>query len=147
MPIHFRRQTHHAKVMATVFIAIAIVSGCSQNKLDRVPVQGTVLFKEQPVANGEVRFVPIESTKGPVSIGAITEGKYTIDTNGGVPSGKYRVEIQILGQVKDPASSTQNASFTGAVRSIGPPVYDSPQSPLTAEIPGNNRGKLDFQIP
>lgn len=70
------------------------VAGCSKSGLDRVVVSGKVLYDGEPIPNGEIRFHPIEGTKGPISGGAIVNGEYVAKGHGGVPVGTYRVNIE-----------------------------------------------------
>ena len=132
--------------IATILVLLA-VCGCGKSSLDRVPVHGTVTFKGKPAADGDVRFIPIEGTKGPVSVGNIVAGEYSIDARGGVPTGKHRVEIRILGAAKRPVADTGILSTSGQIVDIGPPIYNSPQSPLRAEVPGENDGEFNFEVP
>ena len=73
-----------------------ILAGCG-GSLDIVPVHGTVKFNGRPIPDGQIRFVPIEDTKGPASTGNIVAGEYKIEARGGVPVGKHRIEIRVIG--------------------------------------------------
>lgn len=56
-------------------------------------VRGAITLDGSPVADGQIRYVPIEGTTGPVTIARITSGIYVCEAKGGVPVGKHRVEI------------------------------------------------------
>lgn len=145
MSVCFKQLAYGVATLAFLF-GMTIIVGCGGNGLNRSPVQGTVTFKGQPAASGEICFVPIEHTKGSVCTGNIVKGQYVINVaKGGVPAGKYRVEIRILGPAKN-VTDTEAGLISGAVSSIGPPIYDSPRSPLSVEIPNENSENLDFQI-
>ena len=75
-------------------LAILLLFGCgSGDEIDRVVVSGTVTFNSEPVADGQIRFVPTYGSKLPVSGSAISAGKYSVTMRGGVPVGKHRIEI------------------------------------------------------
>ena len=46
-----------------------------------------------PVEDGQIRYIPIEGTEGPITVAHISGGKYACNDKGGVPVGKHRVEI------------------------------------------------------
>jgi hypothetical protein len=78
------------------FVVVAIVvAGCGKSsRLSRVVVSGAVTLNGSPVEDGQIRYVPIAETVGPVTMARIAGGKYVCDDKGGVPVGKHRVEIQ-----------------------------------------------------
>ncbi|MGN6136482.1 MAG: carboxypeptidase-like regulatory domain-containing protein [Aureliella sp.] len=67
--------------------------GCgSGDGLNRKAISGIVTVDGRPVPNGSVGFEPLVS--GGVGSGAvITDGKYAIGKDDGLPPGKYRVRI------------------------------------------------------
>ena len=130
----------------TLMLVLVAICGCGKSGLEKMPVRGTVTFNRQPVADGDIRFVPIEGTKGPTSIGNIVTGQYTIEARGGVPAGKHRVEIRIFGKATQSPAQADTLMEAAAADNVGPPIYNGPQSPLRAEVPGENNGVYDFQI-
>ena len=56
-------------------------------------MHGSVACGGENVSGGTVSFVPIEAGVGRISMGRIVEGQYRIDAAGGVPQGKYRVQV------------------------------------------------------
>ena len=121
-----------------------LLIGCGGG-LDVVPVHGTVNLNGKPIPDGEIRFVPIEDTKGPASVGNIVAGEYKIDARGGVPVGKHRIEIRVIGRT-GAGSGAGVMSAEGAVGNVGPPIYDSPKSPLTCEV-SPDEDEYNFDIP
>ena len=67
--------------------------GCGGDGLTRVVVSGAVKLQDRPVEDGQIRFIPQDGTNGPLTIAPIRQGHYRVDLKGGVPVGKYRVEI------------------------------------------------------
>jgi len=57
-------------------------------------VAGTVQYASQPLQEGEIRFVPLDGTIGPLTIAQIIDGKYIANNHEGVPVGRHRVEIR-----------------------------------------------------
>jgi hypothetical protein len=84
-----------SRVLASATLLTSfLLSGCgSSDGIQRVIVNGSVTLKNQPVEDGQIRFVPQVGTDGPVTIEPIQGGKYTCERNGGVPAGTHRVEI------------------------------------------------------
>lgn len=60
---------------------------------ERVVVAGRVTYQGQPLPEGQIRFIPIEGTKAPISAASISDGEYSIDSRGGVPVGTHKIEI------------------------------------------------------
>jgi hypothetical protein len=73
-----------------------LFSGCGTNDpLGRRAVNGTVTLDGVSLANGTISLQPTE--QGTTSSGAvISEGKYAIPRDKGLPKGKYRVVINAI---------------------------------------------------
>ena len=85
------------RLHTSVFLGIVLIvaGGCDwSGHSNVVEVFGTVTYGGQLLDMGQIRFVPIEGTKGPTSGAAIMNGQYTVTNRGGVPFGKHRVEIR-----------------------------------------------------
>lgn len=86
------------KTVVVVSVLVCCVSlGCGGSLPDepeRVTVSGAVTYDGQPVADGEVRFVPTKGTEAPSSSAMISGGAYKAEFKGGVPVGIHRVEIR-----------------------------------------------------
>lgn len=68
--------------------------GCRRSSgIPRVVVRGAVTLNGSPVQDGQIQYVPIEGTAGPVTSARVVGGKYVCDSKGGVPVGKHRVEL------------------------------------------------------
>ena len=73
---------------------IAMVSGCDgQSVNERVLVSGEITYDGKHVEIGQIRFIPIGSTVGPITISSIKNGQYDTQNSSGVPVGSHRVEI------------------------------------------------------
>ncbi len=84
-------RTFTITVLVLSFVTLA---GCgSGDGRERIPVSGTVTYQGQPVANGEIRFQPIEGTKTSPSGATIKDGQYKVTARGGLPVGKFCVVI------------------------------------------------------
>jgi hypothetical protein len=88
-----RPRDYSSMAGALTAILLAALVGCTSRDLDKVVVRGTVLFAGKPLPHGQIRFIPIGDTKGPISGGVIKDGTYIADGKGGVPLGHHRVEI------------------------------------------------------
>jgi hypothetical protein len=133
-----------------VAVGAALAGGCGAKGLPMRVVHGKVTCGGQTVDDGEVRFVPIEGTSGPVSVGTIVSGEYRIEARGGVPVGKHRVEVRAMRKTaaaRAVAERTTGERMMVAIETFGPPIYDSPQSPLVKEVTSDGDGRIDVEIP
>lgn len=73
--------------------AIAAV-GCGDPGPNRGGVAGTVSLGGQGIAEGVIRFFPLDAGIG--SDGPLSEGRYAIPAERGLSRGTYRVEISVL---------------------------------------------------
>jgi hypothetical protein len=83
------------RVYVGLALAAAVLSGCHRDTgPERVVVSGTVTFHGKPVSGGTIRFIPISTSPVPVSGAPIDDGKYKIDSKGGVPVGTHTIQIE-----------------------------------------------------
>ena len=81
-------------LLAMWAIAMLSASGCGGDRgPPRVVVAGTVTFQGEPLARGEIRFVPTKGSTGPVSVANVVDGKYRADARGGVPVATQQIQI------------------------------------------------------
>jgi hypothetical protein len=130
------------------------MAACGGSGVATVPAEGTVTFKGQPLAKGQVQLLPetppaappagsAEAAPTPTPVGAIDNGKFALSTlvdGDGAPPGKYRVSV---------FSYTDVTLRDGTVvkKSNIPERYSSQEtSGLVVEIPaaGNRDIKLDL---
>jgi len=78
----------------TAALLLFIPSGCGRDGPERVIVSGTVTYQGQPLEEGRIRFVPNKETKAPISGGFVRDGKYAVDSKGGVPVGTHKISIE-----------------------------------------------------
>ena len=118
-------------VSVGALVALGLLNGCgrSGSGLEKVVVTGTVTLDTQPIANGEIRFHPIDGTQGPVSGAPIRDGKYIAQGKGGVPFGTHRVVITGFRPGRNAAANPEG----GPVEQYVPAKFND-QSILTAEV-------------
>ena len=114
--------------MVSLGVAIAMLAGCSASKTHGI-VAGTVTLEGSALAEGTVRFVPIDEASQTASA-RIADGKFTAK----VPVGRMRVEFSA-------------PKVTGRQR-----MYDAPDSP-EVDIVGellpakyNIRSELTYEV-
>ena len=141
--------TAHRLSHPTILDAALLLAGCGRAGLSSKIVEGTVTCGGEQVELGQIRFVPIGGTSGSTNVAAISNGRYRLDARGGVPTGRYRVEI--TAEKKTGRKVMGNTGFEpGLVDEtvpLGPPDYRGPKSPLVAEITADCDGRLDFDLP
>src|SRR4051812_8659324 len=79
---------YRALAVLALFLAFLGLAGCGSAG-GRVPVQGSVTYKGEPVDNGTISFVATEGGREAASAGGdIKDGKYSIDAERGPKPGK-----------------------------------------------------------
>jgi hypothetical protein len=96
---------------ATCGLIVAGLVGCGRQGPQRAVVSGAVTYQGHAIADGLITFVPSDGTTGPSMVAAITAGRYRLETWGGIPVGKYRVEIIAAA---DPSRQAPNVRTSSA---------------------------------
>jgi hypothetical protein len=134
--------TNQLNALATALLVVTAL-GCGQSSdLDKVIVRGTVTLDGQPIPNGELRFVPINGTRGSISGGPIKDGSYVAQGRGGVPIGEHRVEIKAFRPAMKAGQPTEPEG--GPAEQYLDKRYND-QSTLTAKIDAATETQ-DFQL-
>jgi hypothetical protein len=121
----------------SLVLFLIVACGCG-GPSDVVQVFGTVTYGGQPLESGQIRFRPIEGTKGPTSGADIANGQYRVTNRGGVPFGKHRVEIRSYRPDEDAAPISDLH-----------PGYEPGDKPLEQYIPDryNTQSELTVVVP
>src|SRR3954469_4546226 len=84
---------------SALFVGLTLVAGCSDDGFgrQRYSVHGTVTYKGENLAKGQIHFVPVpEAQGGQAASGPIENGYYSLSTltpgDGALP-GKYKVTV------------------------------------------------------
>lgn len=90
------RRTHFVtRPGACLLICLVVGStGCKKSGIERTIVYGTVSFAGKPISTGTIYFTPIEGTKTPPGASQIVDGKYRVESRGGVPVGTHKIEVE-----------------------------------------------------
>jgi len=136
-------------------LATLIAPGCGDDTGlgKRYPVSGRVTFKNEPIKQGRINFIPAKAGEGRAAQSEIVDGSYSLTTatekDGALP-GSYKVTISSVSI--DPAAQAKLKEFSqggqsrlgpesakimkGAVANALPSKYSLPEtSGLTAEVP------------
>lgn len=119
-------------ILCACWLALLATAGCGyRSGLERVYVSGKASYRQKPIVVGQIRFVPIESTPGPITVELIRDGQFETVTSGGVPVGTHRVEIRMF----DPEEyrSASRVPGTAAVKQLLPDKFNR-ESELTITI-------------
>jgi len=119
--------------------ALAMLGGCSQSTTHGT-IEGTVLLDGVALAEGDVRFVPVDESSQTASA-SITEGKFTAK----VPVGLMRVECsapKVVGRQK--MYNTADSPEVDVVGELLPERYNV-RSELTYEVhPGTQQYTIEL---
>lgn len=125
-------------------ILLAAVGCGRQSGMERVLVAGSVSFQGKPLGKGQIRFVPLEGTAGPVTIDPIENGEYTTDSTEGVPVGSHRIEI--LGYEPEVYANAPKGPGAPPIPQLLPRKYNR-NSELTVTLESGSRTKtLNFDL-
>jgi hypothetical protein len=104
------------------------------------------LFQGKPLDYGAIRFEPTGGAN-PVEAGSvITQGKYQIAEELGLPPGSYKVWIMSPEQGQE--ASTEEApgeTPKGAAKDRIPPQYNL-QTTLVAQVPATGKAEINFDL-
>ena len=126
--------------------------GCGGDGLKRVPVEGTLTAKGQPLVGAVIQFIPLGTTKG--EGGMATRKRAASSLTGsragdkGVVPGEYRVRVSrmVAADGTPLPPDARDADTPGAKESI-PAPYSSPDgSPLKVTVPESG-GAVAVEIP
>lgn len=132
---------------AGMLLLAACILGCGgRTGPERAVVSGAVTYDGQPVDDGMIRFIPTGNTKAPVSGAVIKGGQYTADSQGGVPVGTHRVEVEgYKRDAKAPAVEVPGVEGSPPVQYLPPKHNQTSQLTITVS-PGSRSMKKDFSL-
>lgn len=137
------------RVQCIGLIVLAIMAGCGGGSgVERAVVSGTVAFQGRPVADGMIRFVPIEGTTGPAAGAVIKNGRYEVKASGGATAGVCMVEIRGFQQAaadNRPAAGPQIGLKPERRVQFIPPRYNL-QSTLQVTIEAKREQEHNFDL-
>ena len=141
--------TRNTRIIASILgIACLTLVGCSKGPTAKV-IEGSVTCGSEKASVGEVSFVPIEGNPARICGARIVDGQYCIDIRGGVPLGKYRVQVDArkkTGRQVERFNGIEKAMADEEVR-LGPPNYANQNSPLVVEVRADSDGRFDITLP
>lgn len=139
-------------LLSLLLLVCASIVGCGGDGIQRVPIQGVLTGKGEPVAGATVQFIPADGAPDVGGLGQTdTEGKFTLissrQKDTGIPPGKYKVRVTRLMDADGtilPVDAAE-ADYPMAKESI-PPPYSGIDSPLQADI-SEQGGEIKLEIP
>jgi hypothetical protein len=124
------------------------LGGCGKGAKTKV-VFGAVTCGGEKAPLGNVTFVPIEGTVGPVTVAPIVDGQYRIDAGGGVPVGKHQVCVEArkkTGRQRLRSNGRETVMMDEEVQ-MAPRAYSGGRSPLVKEVKADSDGRIDLELP
>ena len=121
----------------------ATVTGCGPgNELGRVPISGTVNLDGAPLDSGTISFDPVDE-KGTKAGATVTDGKFQIPLERGLPPGKYTVRL-FSAAGGGPADSMPGESTVQKER-IPPAWNTSSKEQIDVKAEGDNVFSFDVK--
>ncbi len=133
-------------------LTIGCLVGCGDGRPARIPVHGQVKMAGKPVERGVVRFIPIGDEEGPARRSPaipILESQYSVQTDGGLQQGRFRVEVEI----HDPSGKKKKVSTgfemleSDEMLVISSAKYAGAQSPLSYLAEPGAETRFDIDVP
>ena len=133
-------------------LLLSSLGGCDESEsFDRVVVYGQVTYLGKPVTSGQIQFVPLGETEGPMAAAEIVDGSYRVEQRGGVPAGQHRVRIfgttgAAPAQPED-AVATPDDGPEELDREALPPQFNTESQMETTVEAGTYEVQQDFRLP
>ena len=128
---------------------VTSIVGCGGSGVERAEVAGTVTVDGAPLPMGEIRFLPMAGTNGPMWSAEIKDGRYTTEGTKGTPVGDLRVEIngfRVPTWYKPPPGLTTEPEDMPPTEQYLPAKCNS-QSELKLTIPsGSGRVEKNWEL-
>ena len=134
---------------ASLWLAFALLAaGCGGDGLERAAVSGKVTLDGQPLAKGDIQFVPKDGDSRGAAWTKVVDGSYSIPASDGPAPGAYVVSItpQVEVEGAAPAPSPDEAPGDEGAGDAGPSVVYTPTSPLEATISAGQPNSFDFGL-
>jgi hypothetical protein len=131
-------------ILATAGLGLSAGCGDDTGLEKRYPVSGTVTYQDQPLAKGQISFIPADpsNTKLRPAAGTIVDGRFSVTTaaagDGALP-GKYKVSIvasqfrpedeakikEVMAKRGGMTRQDETARYTARAKSLIPTKYNS----------------------
>jgi hypothetical protein len=124
--------------LSALFVGLTLVAGCSDDGFgrQRYSVHGTITYKGEKLAKGQIAFVP-DAQGGQAASGQIEDGYYSLTTltpgDGALP-GKYKVIVD--------AKDVDRERVRSAARAKGLPPGAALPQPLIARANKEAKSKI-----
>jgi hypothetical protein len=122
---------------------LPLLAGCGDRR--RQEIRGTVTFDGTPLAEGQLRVVPLPGTSGPTAGASIKDGEFHIAQSGGAFAGTFRVEITARRPSNKLEYDPESGRMVKGFEQYIPARYNS-QSTLTAEVKPGEANEFDFPL-
>ena len=123
---------------------LLLLAGCG-GAGGREGLEGTVTLDGQPLAEGSIRFHPIDGTEGPTAGGKIENGEFSLLPQGGTFPGKYQVEITSTRKTGQQIPAALGDGMVDEYEQYLPARYNT-QSELTAEVTESGANRFEFDL-
>lgn len=124
-----------------VFLSVVFIGCTNENPQGRLPLEGTVLLNDKPIASGSISFEPVGDQQEKTTGGAvIQDGKYSVMAKRGLIAGDYIVRIH----APTPGKEIDKNTGMPVTIDLVPPKYNvASQEKFTVS---SNKKTYDFNL-
>lgn len=139
-----------ALIVAILAGSCLVAGGCGRPGRPRVGVAGAVRVGGQPAERGFVRFVPLDASETAaqvVHMVAIVDGRYAVQTGGGLVPGDYRVEAAAERLTGRLVPALHEGAPLPERQPVSDPTHAGPKSPLRFTAVAGRPATFDIDLP
>ena len=130
-------------IVVLTLLGLAICTGCGETQ--RQAIEGTVTVDGEPLADGNITFMPEVGTEGPTAGAPVKNGKFVIDSRKGTFAGRFRVEVTAVRPTGKTTMDSESGQTIDEVEQYLPDRYNR-QSELVADVKAGEENALDFDL-
>lgn len=126
---------------------LALILGCGGDSLGRHAISGSVTVNGAPLQHGDVSFQPVEKSSTTSGGAVVTDGKYSVPRDKGLPTGKYRVVLNAPkpGTGAEPAKGAMPGEAPAPPEELIPPDWNV-NSEHTIEVTEKGPNQFNFEV-
>ncbi|MGD0899208.1 MAG: hypothetical protein ABR915_15330 [Thermoguttaceae bacterium] len=130
--------------MSILLGSALLLGGCGKgNRIERLPVSGSVSAPDGDLVSGSITFLPAEGRPGPAATANLVDGRYRFDRSNGPTAGPHRV---IVNRIISKREGLENRNAKQPTESAKPPADPKMQWTLSADLTDDGIHKCNLTL-